>query len=178
VISHPDAEAIFASLQTPETERGMRTVPLPQRMVLRGETLNFRWQRLEKLPESPGGGGFHSGDGHSRRRPFADSLSASSKRKLSLPAEASASICSSHRPCSRRRNHCTMRRNSSGGRPSIAASISSIRLMLEVYHHPAVTLPGSGHDTTSLYPPHAPAISTIPPKPRCRRRRLRRKTAY
>src|ERR1022692_4036407 len=33
-------------------------------------------------------------------------------------------------------------------RPSIAASISSIRLTLEVYHHPALAfhpLPGSGH---------------------------------
>ncbi len=141
MISHPDAEAVFASLQTPEMKRGMGRVPLPQVEVLRGETLNFRWQRPEELPEPPGGDGFHSGVGHSRRRPSADSLPPSSKRKLSLPAEASASICSSHRPCSRKRNHCTMRRYSSGGKPSIAASISSIRLIPEVYHHRTLTLP-------------------------------------
>jgi hypothetical protein len=31
-----------------------------------------------------------------------------------------------------------MRRYSSGGRPSIAASISSTRLILGVYHHPVL----------------------------------------
>ena len=62
---------------------------------------------------------------------------ASSKRKSSLPVAESSSICSSHRFCSRRRNHWTMRRYSSGDRPSIAASISSTRLMPGVYHRPA-----------------------------------------
>src|ERR1039457_1585027 len=113
----------------------MMRVPTPKTIVLDGEILNFGWQRLEESPESPGGDGFHFRDGHSRRRPFTDSLSASSKRKSSLPAKESASICSSHRLCSRTRNHWTMRRYSSGARPSIAASISSTRLMPGVYHH-------------------------------------------
>src|SRR5258708_27247766 len=105
-------------------------------IILDRELLNVRGQRVEKFPESPGGDGFHFEDGHSRSRPFADSLSPSSKRKSSLPVAESASICSSHRLCSRRRNHWTMCRYSSGGRPSIAASISSTRLMPEVYHRP------------------------------------------
>src|ERR1035441_833070 len=138
MISDANTEAILASLQTAETERGMMRVPLPKMIILDGEILNFRWQRLEELPESSGGDGFHSWDGHSRRRPFADSFSASSKRKSSLPAEKSVSICSSHRLCSRTRNHWTIRRYSSGGRPSIAASISSTRLILGVYHHPVL----------------------------------------
>src|SRR5216683_5447579 len=107
-------------------------------IVLDGETLNFRWQCLEKFPEPPGSDGFHSCGGQSRRRPFADSLSASSKRKSSLPAEESASIWLPHRLSSRTRNHWTMRRYSSGGRLSIAASISSTRPMLGVYHHSAL----------------------------------------
>jgi len=99
VISGANAEAIFAFLQTPETERGMIRVPSPQMLILGGELLSSGRQRLEELPESPGTDGFHSWDGHSRRRPLADSLSASSKRKSSLPAEESASICSSRRLC-------------------------------------------------------------------------------
>src|ERR1022692_2793355 len=138
MISDANTEAILASLQTAETERGMMRVPLPKMIILDGEILNFRWQRLEELPESSGGDGFHSWDGHSRRRPFADSFSPSSKRKSSLPAEKSVSICASHRLCSRTRNHWTIRRYSSGGRPSIAASISSTRLILGVYHHPVL----------------------------------------
>ncbi len=98
------------------------------------ELQNVRGQCLEGFPESPGGDRFHLDDGHSRRRPFAGSLSASSKRKSSLPVAESASICSSHRLCSRRRNHWTIRRYSSRGKPSIAASISSTRLTPEVYH--------------------------------------------
>src|ERR1035441_9734292 len=117
----------------------MMRVPTPKTIVLDGEILNFGWQRLEESPESPGGDGFHFRDGHSRRRPFDDSLSASSKRKSSLPAEESASRCSSHRLCSRARNHWTIRRYSSEGNPSIAASISSTRLMLGVYHLPALS---------------------------------------
>src|SRR5208283_5968868 len=104
-------------------------------IILDCEILNFRWQRVEEFPESPCACGFHFSDGHWRRRPFADSFSASSKRKSSFPAKESASICSSHRLCSRTRNHWTIRRYSSGGKPSIAASISSTRLMLGVYHH-------------------------------------------
>lgn len=135
VISDPNGEAIFTSPQTPETERGVTGISSPQLIVLDGEILNFRWQCLEQFPEPPGSDGYHAGGGHSRRRPLADSLSASSKRKSSLPAEASASNWSSHRLCSRTRNHWTMRRYSSGGRPSIAASICSTRPMLGVYHH-------------------------------------------
>jgi hypothetical protein len=44
VISDPNTEAIFASLQTPETERGMTRIPSPQMIVLDREILNFRWQ--------------------------------------------------------------------------------------------------------------------------------------
>jgi hypothetical protein len=135
VISDPDAEAIFASLQTPEMERRVTRIPSPQTIVLDGEILNFRWQCLEQFPEPAGSDRYHACGGHSRRRPLADSLSASSKRKSSLPAEESESNWSSHRLCSRTRNHWTMRRYSSGGRPSIAASICSTRPMLEVYHH-------------------------------------------
>ena len=136
------------------------------------ELLNVRWQRVEKFPESPGGDGFHFDDGHSRRSPFADSLSASSKRKSSLPAAESPSICSSHRLCSRRRNHWTMCRYSSGARLSIAASISSTRLMSEVYHRP---MPASGIAPDGLlkwkassgsHPSSAPQFQTSSQSPR------------
>src|ERR1039457_6501170 len=86
-------------------ERGVTGVLAPYLIIPDRELLNVRWQRVEKFPESPGGDGFHFDDGHSRRSPFADSLSASSKKKSSLPAAESPSICSSHRLCSRRRNH-------------------------------------------------------------------------
>ena len=59
MISDANTEAILASLQTAETERGMMRVPLPKMIILDGEILNFRWQRLEEFPESPGGDGFH-----------------------------------------------------------------------------------------------------------------------
>jgi hypothetical protein len=42
VISHPDAEAIFASLQMPETERGMKRVLLPSGKVAR----SAEWRRI------------------------------------------------------------------------------------------------------------------------------------
>jgi hypothetical protein len=90
VISHANREAIVAALQTAETERGVTGIAPPQLVILDGEPLNLSGQRLEEFPESPGGDGFHFGDGHSRRRPFADSLSASSKRKSSLPVAESA----------------------------------------------------------------------------------------
>ena len=138
MISDADAEAIFASPQAPETERGMMRVPSPDAIILDGQFLYLGWQRPKEFPEPPGGNGSHSSEGHSRSRPFADSVSASPKRKSSLPAAESASICSSHRLCSRARNHWTMCRYSSGGRPSIAASISSTRLMLGVYHRPGL----------------------------------------
>ena len=60
VISDANAEAIFASLQAPETERGMMRVPSPKTIILDGEILNFRRQRPVEFPESPGGDGFHS----------------------------------------------------------------------------------------------------------------------
>jgi hypothetical protein len=59
VISDANAEAIFAPLQTPEMEGGMTGVPSPEMIILDGESLNFRRQRVEEFPESPGGGGFH-----------------------------------------------------------------------------------------------------------------------
>jgi hypothetical protein len=54
VISHPNAEPIFASLQTPETERWVARIPLPQTIVLDGEILNFIWQCLETVPRTAG----------------------------------------------------------------------------------------------------------------------------
>jgi hypothetical protein len=60
VISDTNAETILASLQTPETERGMMRVPSPQIVVFDGKLLNFNWQRLEEFPESPRGDGSHS----------------------------------------------------------------------------------------------------------------------
>jgi hypothetical protein len=56
VISEANAEAIFASLQTPEMEGGMIRIPSPQMIILDGESLNFRRQRVEEFPESPCGG--------------------------------------------------------------------------------------------------------------------------
>ena len=137
MISDSNAKSIFASLQSPKTERGVARVPPPQIIILNGEALNFREQRPEKFSEPPGGDGFHSRGGQSRRRPLVDSLSASSKRKSNLPVEESASNWLSHRFSSRTRNQWTMRRYSSGGKPSIAASISSTRSMLGVYHYRA-----------------------------------------
>ena len=64
-----------------------------------------------------------------------DSQPDSTNRKSSLPADESRSICSSQRRCSRARSHSTMRLYSSGGKPLIAASISSTRSMPGVYHH-------------------------------------------
>lgn len=138
VVSDPNTEAIFTSLQATKPKRWMPCIPLPQMIVLDCEILNFNGEGSEELPESPGAEGFHSCGGHSRRRPLVDSLSASSKSKSSLPEEESESNWSSHRFCSRARNQWTMRRYSAGGRPSIAASISSTRLMFGVYHGPAL----------------------------------------
>ena len=137
VISDPNAKAIFTSLQAPETERGMSRILPPKMIVLNCEFLNFNRQGPEQFPEPPRRDGCHSCGGHSRRRPLADSLSASSKSKSSLPAEESESIWRSHRFSSRARNHWTRRRYSAGGRSSIAASISSTRLIFGVYHRPA-----------------------------------------
>jgi len=131
--------------------------------ILDRELLNARWQRVEKFP----GDGSHFEDGHSRRRPFADSLSASSKSKSSLPVAESAAICSSHRLCSRRRNHWTMCRYSFGDRLSIAASISSTRLMPEVYHRPVQdfippenrSLPTPPHEKLPM--PHLPNATEV-----------------
>jgi len=52
VVPNANAEAISASLQSPEAERGMmRVLPLKKMIVLDGEALNLRWQRLEfELP--------------------------------------------------------------------------------------------------------------------------------
>src|SRR5512140_3233648 len=105
-----------------------------QMIVLDCEILNFNGEGSEKFPESPGAEGLHSCGGHSRRRSLEDSLSVSSKSKSSLPEEEYESNWSFHRFCSRSRNQWTMRRYSAGGRPSIAASISSTRLIFGVYH--------------------------------------------
>src|ERR1035441_4178338 len=113
----------------------MARIQLPQTIVLDGEILNFIWQCLEQYRDPLGSEELHACGGHSRRRPLADSLSASSNRKSSLPPEESESNRVSHRLCSRTRNHSTMRPYSSGGRPLMAASISSTRSMLGVYHH-------------------------------------------
>lgn len=93
VISDADGEAIFASLQTPETKRGMTRLAPPQAVVLDGEFLDFGTQRFELRPEPAGCDGGHACGGHSRRLPSAASLSASSKRKSSLPAAESESNC-------------------------------------------------------------------------------------
>src|ERR1035437_8369696 len=87
VISDPKAEAIFASLQTPETERGVTRIAPPQIIILDGEVLNFGGQSPEQLPKPPGSYGFHVCGGHSRRRPLSDSLFASSNRKSSRSEE-------------------------------------------------------------------------------------------
>jgi hypothetical protein len=60
MLSDANAEAIFASLQTPEKERGMMRGPSPKMIVLSGEILNFRRQRPEEFAASQGGDGFHS----------------------------------------------------------------------------------------------------------------------
>jgi hypothetical protein len=53
-------------------------------IILDGEALNVRGQRLEEFPESPGGDGFHFDGGHSRRRPFADSRFSFVKKEIEL----------------------------------------------------------------------------------------------
>jgi len=47
VISNPNAEAIFASLQAPKTERRMPRIPPPETIILDCEILNFNGQGLE-----------------------------------------------------------------------------------------------------------------------------------
>jgi hypothetical protein len=47
VITDPNAEAIFASLQTPEAERGMPRILAPKMIVLSCEFLNFNRQGSE-----------------------------------------------------------------------------------------------------------------------------------
>ena len=59
MISDANAEAIFTSLQTTETERGMMRVLPPKIIILDGKILHFEWQRLEEFPESSSGDGFH-----------------------------------------------------------------------------------------------------------------------
>jgi hypothetical protein len=43
VISDPNAEAVFACLQTPESERRVMRMLLPETIVLDSEFLNFSW---------------------------------------------------------------------------------------------------------------------------------------
>ena len=136
-----DAEAIRASLQSAEAERGMARVAAPHPVILDGQFLNVNGQSEKQLPNPAGGNGVHVRGGHWRRGPCADSVSASSNRKSSFPAAESRSICSSQRASSRARNHWTMRRYSSGGKLLIAASISSTRSMLGVYHRQPAPLP-------------------------------------
>lgn len=97
MLSLPNAEPIHASLQSSEMEGGVPRVATPQVVVLGVQFPNFSRQREEQLPETPGGDGSHVRGGKSRWRPRADSLSASSNRKSSLPAAESRSIRSSQR---------------------------------------------------------------------------------
>ena len=131
MVAHADAEAVLTSLQAMETERRMMRVWAPEVVVLNGQFLNVSGQRSAQIPEPQGRKGFHCRGGQSRRSPCADSLSPSSNKKSSLPADKSRSICSSQRVCSRARNHSMKRRWSSGGKLLIAASISSTGPYLE-----------------------------------------------
>lgn len=66
-----NAEAVLASLQTPEMERAMMWVLPPQAIVLDRKLLDLWRQRVEQIPEPRGRYGVHSRGGHSRRRPLA-----------------------------------------------------------------------------------------------------------
>ena len=144
----------------------MRVAP-PQVIVLNVQLLNVFGQSVEQIPETMGGDGIHFRGGHSRRRPCADSLSASSNKKSNLPAEESRSICASQRDWSSSRNHWARSRNSSGGKLLMAASISSTRSILGVYHHLPAPFTHSGpsnlnHLTSQSRAPLPPACPNTP----------------
>jgi hypothetical protein len=89
MIPHSNSEAILATLQSTETERGVMLVAPPQVVILSSQLLDVFGQSVKQVPEAASCGGVHFRGGHSRRSPCADSLSASPKRKSSLPAELS-----------------------------------------------------------------------------------------
>ncbi len=132
VIADANCEPVSTTLQPPEMKRRMVRISPPEPIILPREILHVRWQIVEQLPKSAGSDGLHLAGGQSRRSPWLDSASASSKRKSSLWDWESASSCAFQSAWSRSRNHCAIRLNSSGGRPSIAASISSTRSIPEV----------------------------------------------
>lgn len=118
VVSYSDSDSVW--------------VLLPDEIVPGGKRLNFGGQRMEQTPKTPRDEGLHLVGGHSRTRVALPSCSASSNKKSSLPAAESLSRCWSHSNWSRSRSHCAIRRNSSGAKFSMAASISSTRSIRRV----------------------------------------------
>lgn len=131
MLSDANAKSIRASMQPSEMEQWMGRVLAPQSIGLEGEFLDLAGEPVKQGPEASGGDGSQQAayldGGQFRARPCSFSDSASWNRKSSLPAAESSSICSSQEASSRARNHSARRRYWSGGRPSIAASISSTR---------------------------------------------------
>ncbi len=69
MISHSNAEAIRASLQSTEMKRRMMRIVVPKLVVFDSQFLYLFGQRVEQVPKTPGGYRVHFRGGHSRRSP-------------------------------------------------------------------------------------------------------------
>lgn len=134
VIAHTNGVTIRTTPQTVEMKRRVVRVREPELIVLNCQRLNWAGRPRNKFQD---------------RRLARDFISPAAIREgalLRLPCRprrkesqafrpaASSSICASHCNCSRSNTHWVTRRNSSGDRLSMAASISSTRPMPGVYH--------------------------------------------
>jgi hypothetical protein len=136
MIANANRVTILTAFQAPKMERRMGRILAPQIVVLTGQILNIRRKRVQEVPKSPCCDGFHADGGHSRSSLSLDSLSASSNRKSSLPDAESLSNCRSQRSWPRSCTQRATRSNSSGGKLSMAASISSTLSITESLTQP------------------------------------------
>src|ERR1019366_174864 len=74
MISYAHCVTILAAPQAMEMKGRAGWVPQPQFVVLDGKRPNRGGKDAEKIPESPGGAGFHLTGGHSRSSPSSASL--------------------------------------------------------------------------------------------------------
>lgn len=137
-VSKSHANGPKSPLKGFEMERRMVWLRSPELIVLSRELLDLCGQPVKSFPEFWGCFGFHfRGVGNSRAVPSLSDRSASSIIQSSLPASASARICLSHSSSGSGCSNAFNSHRSWNDKLSIAALISSTRLMLKNMAKPA-----------------------------------------
>ena len=124
----------------------MTRIVLPEQVILVGQPLNLERKVIEQLPKFWRCPGFHSaGFGNGRLLDSLYSLFAASMSRCSFfPGSASFFICRSQSSSSVEFNSAVSSQRSSGLSRSIAALISSTRLILAIYSVTSLRARGSG----------------------------------